>query len=344
VRETRHYLGLELAGAKNQKTALAALEYYPKEKKIFLLDIFDRIAAQNPDDLEESEGRDKNASAPSRPASSSHSPSHTSGPYAVTSAGDQALLELIHELTDESSQNSKVPNTTLGVNVPLQLPPCLEQFTTAATCTSRGLKRKSTGGVSTKSAAHATAAAAVKWMNEATRKAERQFKEDDSLPRVLEFTPYTQRPVELWVRYQVFPKLPPTHRFEIDETLGGTKAPLTARMNFLQRHLDGLSLVEVWPKLTVAVLALDLELPKRVVQSYRRLEEGVHAREQILETLSSRHDIFIYERDIRKLSNSLPAFDAFMCAYTALLSDIKRCATAPAGFPVASGWVQYPQC
>jgi hypothetical protein len=184
-------------------------------------------------------------------------------------------------------------------------------------------------------------------MREATRKAEKQARTgvtSSEVPRVLEFTTYTQRPIELWVRYQVLSKLPETHRFEIDETLGGNKAPLTARMNFIKRHLGNLPVVEVWPKLTVAIMALDMELPKRIVQTYRHLEEGVHAREKIIEALSERQGIFIYERDVRKLSQSLPAFDAFICAYTTLMSDIQKCAKIPSGFPVASGWVQYPQC
>jgi hypothetical protein len=302
VRETRRYLGLELAGAKNSKTSLAALEYYPKEKKIFLLDIFDRIAAHP----ETREGR------------------ATSGPFALTTSGDEALLGLLKELTEDDPRT-----VTLGVNVPLVLPPAL------------ACSRKGCG----KSASASTASA--KWMREAHRKAERLSRTDDRLPRVTEYTTYTQRPVELWVRYQVLSHLPGSHRFEIDETLGGNKAPLTARMHFLLHHLSKLGklpVIEAWPKLTVALLAQTMELPRRVLEDYRQLETGVHAREQILEALAEAQDVFIYERDVRKLAGSLTAFDAFICAYTAYLSDTGRCTQPPKGFPVASGWVQYPQC
>lgn len=300
VRETRRYLGLELAGAKNSKTALAALEYYPKEKKIFLLDIFDRITGHP----EPREGR----AAP--------------GPFALTTSGDEALLALLKELTEDDPRT-----VTLGVNVPLVLPPALS-------CPRKGCGKSAS-----------SAAASAKWMREAHRKAERISRTDDSLPRVTEYTTYTQRPVELWVRYQVLSHLPDSHRFEIDETLGGNKAPLTARMHFLLHHLNQLGrvpVIEAWPKLTVALLAQSMELPKRVLQDYRQLETGVHAREQILEALTEAHDVFIYERDVRKLAASLTAFDAFICAYTAYLSDTERCTRPPKGFPVASGWVQYP--
>lgn len=322
MRETRHYLGLELAGAKNQKTALAALEYYPREKKIFLLDIFDRIAGHHADGTAPDHAKEEAAAIRYSPAASGGSaPLSQSGTFGLTTRGDQALMDLISELIEDTD----LKTFRMGVNVPLQLPPCITSGLAAAKPSADVVR-------------------AVKWMRDATRKAERAMKGDPGAQRVLEFTTYTQRPIELWVRYQVLPKLPASHRFEIDEALGGNKAPLTARMNFLKRHLGGLSIVEAWPKLTVALLALELGLPKRTVQAYRRLEEGVHAREQFLETLSSRHGIFIYERDVRKLAASLPAFDAFICAYTALLSDTQRCAKPPAGFPKSTGWVQYPQC
>jgi hypothetical protein len=301
MRETRRYLGLELAGAKNQKTSLAALEYYPKEKKIFLLDIYDRIS----------------------PHRSGDGASHAGGAaHGLTTAGDEALLELLTELGEDSAPRG----TLMGVNVPLELPPSIS-------CSRKSCAKP-----------NAATLAAIKWMRETHRKAERHAKSDASCLRVTEYTTYTQRPVELWIRYHVMNRLPDSYRFEIDETLGGNKAPLAARMHFLRRHLTALPLVEVWPKLTIALLGLSLDLPKRAIQSYRRLEEGIHAREQILERLAESRDVFIYERDIRKLSHSLPAFDAFICAYTAYLSDIHGCAKIPTGFPLASGWVQYPQC
>jgi hypothetical protein len=311
VRESRRYLGLELAGAKNQKTALAALEFYPKEKKIFLLDIYDRIAGHRPPE---------SGAHPHHAHHSAHG-AHAA-PFALTTAGDEALLELLAELTEDATPES----LKMGVNVPLELPPGIS-------CGRKACSKPS-----------AATLAAVKWMRETHRKAERHARTDQSAPRVTEYTTYTQRPVELWVRYHVMGRLPESHRFEIDETLGGNKAPLTARMHFIRRHLAGLPLLEVWPKLTIALLGLALDLPKRTIQTYRRLEEGVHAREQILERLAEAHDVFIYERDVRKLSHSLPAFDAFVCAYTALLSDSQKCAKIPTGFPAASGWIHYPQC
>lgn len=261
------------------------LEYFPKERKTFLLEVFDRIVP-----------------SADRP---------TGG--VITTSGDQALLELITELREDGPQH-----TLLGVNVPLELPPGI---THAA--------HKPQDKLS------ASAQKAIQWMRKAATRV------------TPEYTTYTQRPVEIWIRHHVLPKLPESHRFEIDEALGGTKAPLTARMNFLKRQLGAtrrpLPIVEIWPKLSVSLLAQEMGLSRRVVQSYRRLEEGAQAREQILDAMSEKCGIFMYERDLRKLSMSLAAFDAFICAFTALLCDQKRCEPPPKGFPIASGWVHYPK-
>lgn len=275
MHESKRYLGLDLAGAKNDKTALAVLEYYPKEKKIFLLDIYEKIS------------------------------------------GDDSLVDLIEELEPGIAR--------IGVNIPLDLPACI-------TCTRKTCPSPQKCTVPT-----------VKWMRESTRKLLKSREPRENKVKVLDFTPYTQRPIELWVRYQVLPKLPQGLRFEVDEALGGTKAPLTARMHYLQRHLSKMPLAEVWPKLSVAILAEQLGLEKRTIARYRHLEEGIHAREEIIEELADRHGLFIYERDIRKLAQSLSAFDGFICAYTALLSDNDQCAEVPSGFPSGAGWIQYPR-
>lgn len=268
------YLGLNLAGAKSHKTALAALEYYPPESKssgkIFLLEVYEEVA------------------------------------------GDQALLELIEQVSGETGVRR------LGVDAPLTLPPCLE-------CARRACR---TTGKCT--------APAVKWMREIARRATRRP------ARPLEVTPYTQRPFELYARFKLLPELPEYARFEIDEALGGTKAPLTARMHWLRRHLGDLDIVEVWPKLSIAALAARLRIPKRTLETYRSLELGAESRETILELISEKENVFIYERDLRKLAVGLGAFDAFICAYTALLSDTHRCSKIGTGFPNSSGWVQFP--
>jgi len=295
-RRCHRYLGLELAGAKNNKTTLATLEFYPKERKVFLLDLHDKIAGA--EDADTRESRESN---------------------------DEALLALIRESAEaqeaREAKRSGPGATLLAVNVPLTLPPCI------------GCERK------TCPLPARCTVPEVKWMQGLTRRLAR-----DRSTKTSGFTPYTQRPVELHIRHTVLPEVPQWARFEIDEALGGTKAPLTARMHFLARHLARVRMpvIEAWPKLTIAMLAGELGIDRRTLSHYRQLEQGVHAREVILERIAQRHEVFIYERDVRKMTHSLACFDAFVCAFTALLSDQGRCARPPRGFPAGSGWVSHP--
>ncbi len=278
--QPRRYLGLELAGAKNQKTSLAVLEYYPREQKVFLLDVYDKIAALN------------------------------------DQTGDDALIETIAEAT--SNEKNRVAR--VGVNVPIELPPCI-------TCTRRACQ--TAAGCSDPTA---------KWMIELARKA---AESRELGVNVLEVTPYTQRPFEIWARYRILPELNEDFRFEIDEALGGTRAPLTARMHYLKKHLGPLPIVEVWPKLTISTIAQAFGLPKRLILNYRKPEEGYAARVELLETIAMKKGVFIYDRDLKKLGQSLTAFDAFICAYTAVLCDRDMTTKPPKGFPKGASWVAY---
>ena len=273
--EGKRYLGLELAGAKNQKTSLAAMEYYPRANKIFLRDIFDKIIPEN--------------------------------------SSDETLVELIQGLNPGIAK--------MGVNVPLDLPPCIS-------CTKKQCPYPT----------HCTVSA-VKWM-QAT--ADKFYRSEDHPPKTREITPYTQRPAELWVRYKVLPHLPESLTFEIDEALGGNKGPLTARMHFLSRHLKNISMIEVWPKLSLVVLARQLAISERTISTYRHLETGMESREEILHQLITKNELFIYDKDMKKLCQSLVAFDAFICAFTALLADQNQCIKTPKGFPTSAGWIYYP--
>jgi hypothetical protein len=284
----KRYLGLDLSGAKNAKTTLAVLEYYPREKKVFVLDVHQGI------------GADEMASS------------------------DEALIQTLLEHADEH------PDLKMGLTVPLTLPPCV-------TCTRK-----------TCPLPEACTVPEVKWMrNIAVRSAAvnpRKRTTSKRNARLKEyFTPYTQRPVELFLKNEILSKLPAKSRFEIDETLGGNKAPLTARMHFLKFHLQNYEMHEVLPKLTVALLMPALKISTRTLSQYRQLEEGASARQMIIEKMCENLDIFIYERDLKKLTQNLNAFDAFIAAYTVLLCDRNECVTAPKGFPSNSGFIRFPK-
>lgn len=273
--EARGYLGLELSGAKNEKTTLAVLEFYPREKKLFLLEIYERISGVEDE------------------------------------SSDDALIHLLAELRPGAAM--------LTVNVPLTLPPCIP--CTKAHCPTPA---KCTVG-------------AVKHMRETSRRSARKNKRKVANP----FTPYTQRPIELWIKEEVMPEYDLEGTFEIDETLGGNKGPLTARMQYLNRHIK-LKTIETWPKLSTALLCQAMELPGRLYKEHRHLERGAHARAEILTALCRKADVFVYERDLRKISQSLGSFNAFICAFIGFLADQELCAQPPSSFPATSGWVYYP--
>jgi hypothetical protein len=80
----------------------------------------------------------------------------------------------------------------------------------------------------------------------------------------------------------------------------------------------------------------------RFLAQYRNLDQGVNARRELLERLSEPLGVFIYERDAKKISENLVAFDAFFCGLTALLVELGRDEPPPRGFPVKSGWIHAP--
>lgn len=160
-------------------------------------------------------------------------------------------------------------------------------------------------------------------------------------------TPYTQRPVDVWLRNEVLPEVSSSAKFgiklDLDETMGSNKAPLAARMSMLRRNLPKVHFLETLPKLTLAKLAIQFKIPARWTQTYRQLEDGIYAREMILEKIIENFDLFIYERDLKKITQHLNAFDAFLCALTVKLVDQNLTAKAPKGFPANSGWIHFPE-
>jgi hypothetical protein len=139
-------------------------------------------------------------------------------------------------------------------------------------------------------------------------------------------TPYSQRPVDFLLRgkWQEEVIVP----FPVDESFGASRAPLAARMQHLARHLRCGDLVEVNPRLSLGILADWYGISAREVRRSRDLEEGVEQRLGILDALGQKPRVpgpphlFLYNTDIALLAQDLPAFDAFLCGFTALLRDL----------------------
>ncbi len=272
------YLGLSVGGAKGDHTCLTVIDYYRKQEKSFVVDIFESI-----------------------------------GPQGEQTA-DQVLLELIDEVSRELSESGESGARVMGVDAPLSLPPCL--LGCEASCQGyEKCKRPE-----------------VKWMRQ------QYLKQKSKNSKLKHFTPYSQRPVDLYFRY----KHPEQNLFQ-DETMGANLAPQAVRMNYLKRHVGALNLVEVWPKLSLFYLQKPLKLSKRELLDYRHIERGAHVRQRVIDRLVEKSNIFIYERDLKKFVTNMDAFDSFLCAWVAMQSDLNQVVKFKSDVPLDSGWVQIPE-
>lgn len=203
---------------------------------------------------------------------------------------DEALLRALQAAKAE----------TVGVDAPLTLPPAL--LADEPGCPGvRGCRQE-----------------AVAWMKQ---EAERQKWGRGKLP-----TPYSQRPVDLLLRgkWQEDVIVP----FPVDDSFGASRAPLAARMQYLQRHLPEQKFLEVLPRLALGGFAFWYGISAREVRRSRDVDEGVDQRLGILDAMSQPPrveglpQLFLYNSDIAALSQDLSAFDAFLCAATALFERV----------------------
>lgn len=282
--EVERFVGISLGGAKSDRTCLTVIDWYRKQDKAFLIDIFESIGPQN---------------------------SITDDHHRHELTADQVLLDLLKELM-RSEHHTGIK--TIAVDAPLTLPPCLIDCSHSCDGYEKCKKPE------------------VKWMKQIYKKTK------ESLPKLKHFTPYSQRPVEMYFRY-----LYPTEELFQDETIGANLAPQAARMQYLKTRLQKQNLIEVWPKLTIFSMLKPLKLSKRDFHFYRNVEKGMHVRSKILEHLVSRVGIFIYDRDHKKLISNIAAFESFVCAYVALEEVRGNTVKFKSDLPIDTGWVVVPE-
>lgn len=150
------------------------------------------------------------------------------------------------------------------------------------------------------------------------------------------FTPYTERCAELYVSSELEEVFHPSH------ALGSNLAPLTARALFLERRMKAPA-IEVYPKLSLWRIGRALGVIKSHLRYHKHAVGGDESREAILEKLVQRDIAFIYEQDARTMIEFAPAFDAFVCALTAVLKFTGQTEPRPKGFPRAEAWIEFPR-
>jgi hypothetical protein len=150
------------------------------------------------------------------------------------------------------------------------------------------------------------------------------------------FTPYTERCVEQYMERNL------EEPFHVQNALGSNLAPLTARAQYIIRRLN-YKILEVFPKVSLWRLGLSLQVAKSHLRAHRHWESGQASREALLGKMMDRNLTFIYDQDIKVLTENAHAFDAFLCAMTGLLAFQGHCEPRPKGFPKGEGWVQIPK-
>lgn len=150
------------------------------------------------------------------------------------------------------------------------------------------------------------------------------------------FTPYTERCVEFYLRTEL------EEVFHPDHALGSNLAPLTARAHFISRRLK-VPTIEVFCKLALWRIGSSLKIQKSYLRLHRHAFGGKEARSAILERLIDRDIAFLYVQDVRTMGGNSNAFDAFLCALTAVLNHKKMCEPRPKDFPKSEAWVSIPK-
>lgn len=262
-----HFAGVSMGGGKTDRTALAMLDYYPEQNKIFLNRLFDKIKSED------------NVSA------------------------DFKLCELLAQSPGHIE--------TLAFDVPLKLPKCLR-------C------RLVCPGY------EACPEPEIKWLWQTYEKRNQKRR-----PKKL-FTPYTERCVEVYFASEL------EEVFHVSHAMGANMAPLLARALFLSRRL-AIQTVEVVPKISVWRLGKNLQIVKSQLLSHKHAITGEVTRKLLVDKLVEKQLVFIYEQDRRRLIESASAFDAFICALTALLNFRKQCEPRPKDFPKSEPWVAFPK-
>jgi hypothetical protein len=149
------------------------------------------------------------------------------------------------------------------------------------------------------------------------------------------FTPYTERCAELYLSAHLEETFHPSH------ALGANLAPLVTRAHFITRRLQ-VPVIEVNPKISLWRIGRSLNIPKTYLRFHRHSVEGEASRKFILEKLIEKDIAFLYAQDVRAMTENNQAFEAFICAMTAVLEYKGQVEPRPPGFPVAEAWTALP--
>ncbi|MGE0761769.1 MAG: DUF429 domain-containing protein [Bdellovibrionales bacterium] len=170
----------------------------------------------------------------------------------------------------------------------------------------------------------------VQWMAKHYRKLNEKRKPKRT------FTPYTERCVEAYLTSEL------EEPFHLSHALGANMAPLTARAHYVSRRLKTPT-IEVYPKLSVWRVGRALQISRSHLMFHKHAIGGDESRRIILSRLVDENLAFLYEQDTRSMVENNYAFEAFIAAFTAVLSFRGECEPRPRDFPKSESWIAIPR-
>jgi hypothetical protein len=203
---------------------------------------------------------------------------------------DEAVIRAVNDLGPD----------LIAVDAPLTFPPCLVCDVAACPGT-MGCPKP-----------------AVQWMREESER--RRWGKAKFPP------PYTHRPADLLMRgrWQDDSPMP----IPAEEAFGSGRAPLTARMSYLRKHLTCKNLLEVSPRFALAGLADWYGVSTRELRRSRDVEHGAENRFTILNKIAQISlapglpHLYLYMTDVVALAKDLSSFDALLCALMGVFQEL----------------------
>lgn len=225
--------------------------------------------------------------------------------------GDEVLVDLITKLEPDA----------IGVNAPLTLPPCVR------------CRYPNCGGY------RECDYAPVRWMHKEAVRAR--------IPALKHPTPYTQRPIDVFLRTRVQPRF--TIDLFLEESLGAGRAPLAARMQYLQTRLKPRRFLETNPRIALVGMADWFGITHRELRRYRLPEEGVEHRRNILDKLQTDltdfglPQLFLYEAELGAIAQELASFQALLSGFVVICGQAGFLEKPRRGFDARWGFIAIPK-
>ncbi len=144
------------------------------------------------------------------------------------------------------------------------------------------------------------------------------------------FLPYWNRPIDFWVWLFYYDVLLKTFNLSYD-SFGSTSLMLISRFNYLRRHFpEALKLYEGNTYLTLIELLRSKVVTRTQLHALLDLDNAPAARLDIIKSIETHFNLFIYDHDLELLVKDIRAFDSFLLALTGKRLHVGKVRELPA--------------